>query len=51
MVNQSFVDGWHAASLVCMAVVLLGAAVAWRWLPARADAALQPADDLELVAA
>jgi EmrB/QacA subfamily drug resistance transporter len=36
VVNQSFVDGWHAASLVCMAVVLLGAAVAWRWLPARA---------------
>jgi DHA2 family multidrug resistance protein-like MFS transporter len=37
VVNQSFVQGWHAASWVCMGVVLLGAAVAWRWLPARSD--------------
>ena len=34
-VNQSFVSGWHAASWVCAAVVLLGAAIAWRYLPAR----------------
>jgi EmrB/QacA subfamily drug resistance transporter len=34
-INNSFIDGWHAGSWVCFAVVLLGAAVAWRWLPAR----------------
>jgi EmrB/QacA subfamily drug resistance transporter len=33
-VNRSFVDGWHVASWVCFAVVLVGALVAWRWLPA-----------------
>jgi EmrB/QacA subfamily drug resistance transporter len=33
-VNRSFVDGWHAASWVCFAVVLVGALIAWRWLPA-----------------
>ena len=31
--NQSFVDGWHAGSWVCFGVVLVGALVAWRWLP------------------
>jgi EmrB/QacA subfamily drug resistance transporter len=32
-INNSFIDGWHAGSWVCFAVVLLGALVAWRWLP------------------
>jgi hypothetical protein len=32
-VDQSFVDGWHAGSWVCFGVVLVGALVAWRWLP------------------
>ena len=41
VVNQSFVAGWHAASWVCMAVVLLGAAVAWRWLPSPASGTTQ----------
>ena len=34
-VNHSFVAGWHAGSWVCFGVVLLGALVAWRWLPAQ----------------
>ncbi len=34
-VDHAFIAGWHAASWVCFAVVLLGAAIAWRWLPAR----------------
>jgi EmrB/QacA subfamily drug resistance transporter len=34
-VNNAFIDGWHAGSWVSMAVVLLGAVLAWRFLPAR----------------
>jgi EmrB/QacA subfamily drug resistance transporter len=34
-VDHSFIAGWHAGSWVCFAVVLVGAAVAWKWLPAR----------------
>ena len=34
-INNSFVDGWHAGSWVCFGVVLVGALVAWKWLPAR----------------
>ncbi|HEU4840597.1 MAG TPA: hypothetical protein VFT09_04115, partial [Ilumatobacteraceae bacterium] len=45
VVNQSFVAGWHAASWVCMGVVLLGAFVAWKWLPARGDAPTQSGTD------
>ncbi len=37
-VNNAFVDGWHAGSWVCFGVVLVGAVVAWKWLPARSDA-------------
>jgi EmrB/QacA subfamily drug resistance transporter len=33
-INNSFVGGWHAGSWVCFGVVLVGALVAWRWLPA-----------------
>jgi EmrB/QacA subfamily drug resistance transporter len=36
-VDSAFVDGWHAGSWVSVAVVLLGAVLAWRFLPARAD--------------
>ena len=36
-VNSAFVDGWHAGSWVSCAVVVLGAVVAWRFLPARAE--------------
>lgn len=52
-VDHSFIAGWHAGSWVCFAVVLVGAAVAWRWLPARdsADDVPTAADDLELAAA
>ncbi len=35
-VNSAFIDGWHAGSWVSVAVVLLGALIAWRFLPARA---------------
>ena len=35
-VNDAFVDGWHAGSWVALGVVLVGALVAWRFLPARA---------------
>jgi DHA2 family multidrug resistance protein-like MFS transporter len=34
-VDHSFIAGWHAGSWVCFGVVLVGAAVAWKWLPAR----------------
>jgi hypothetical protein len=35
-INDAFIDGWHAGSWVSVAVVLLGALIAWRFLPARA---------------
>jgi EmrB/QacA subfamily drug resistance transporter len=35
-VNDAFIDGWHAGSWVSVAVVLVGALLAWRFLPARA---------------
>ncbi len=35
-VNNAFIDGWHIGSWVSAAVVLLGALIAWRFLPARA---------------
>ena len=44
-INNSFVDGWHAGSWVCFAVVLLGALVAWRYLPARSDVHAQSGQD------
>ena len=44
-VNDAFVDGWHAGSWVCVGVVLLGALVAWRWLPARAARTRARVDD------
>jgi DHA2 family multidrug resistance protein-like MFS transporter len=51
-VNNSFVSGWHAGSWVCFGVVLVGALIAWRWLPARDESAtVEPADDRELIAA
>jgi EmrB/QacA subfamily drug resistance transporter len=37
-VTTSFLDGWHAGSWVSAGVVLAGAIVAWRFLPARAVA-------------
>jgi EmrB/QacA subfamily drug resistance transporter len=46
-VNDAFIDGWHAGSWVSVAVVLLGALIAWRFLPARA--AIQHPDPLEEV--
>ena len=43
-VNSAFIDGWHIGSWVSVGVVLLGALVAWRFLPARAAAgAREPA--------
>jgi predicted MFS family arabinose efflux permease len=36
-VNRAFIDGWHAGSWVSVAVALLGALIAWRFLPARAE--------------
>jgi EmrB/QacA subfamily drug resistance transporter len=52
-VNHSFIDGWRAGSLVCVAVVLLGALVAWRWLPARGvdETAADEQLEQELIAA
>ncbi len=41
-VNRAFIDGWHAGSWVSVGVVLLGALLAWRFLPARA--AVPPAN-------
>lgn len=35
-VNESFISGWQVGSWVSVGVVLLGALVAWRFLPARA---------------
>jgi EmrB/QacA subfamily drug resistance transporter len=35
-VTTSFLDGWHTGSWVSTGVVLAGALVAWRFLPARA---------------
>jgi EmrB/QacA subfamily drug resistance transporter len=35
-VNNAFIDGWHIGSWVSAAVVLFGALIAWRFLPARA---------------
>ena len=37
-IDHAFVAGWHAGSWVSFGVVLIGALVAWRFLPARADA-------------
>ena len=52
-VNHSFVAGWHAASWVCAAVVLLGAAIAWRYLPSQQSepdrAGVTPGDPIEAV--
>ena len=42
-VNGAFVDGWHAGSWVSFAFVVIGAIVAWRFLPARATPAPPPA--------
>ncbi len=36
-VDAAFVDGFHAGSWISAAVVLLGAVVAYLWLPERAD--------------
>jgi EmrB/QacA subfamily drug resistance transporter len=50
-VSSAFLDGWHAGSWVSAAVVLVGAVLAWRFLPARADESAVPASaagDLEL---
>ncbi len=41
-VDSAFVHGWHAGSWVSFGVVVAGALVAWRFLPARATAE-QPA--------
>ncbi|MDO8363749.1 MAG: DHA2 family efflux MFS transporter permease subunit [Actinomycetota bacterium] len=40
-VNTAFMEGFHAGSWVSAAVVLAGAAMAWRWLPSRAVAAAE----------
>jgi MFS family permease len=47
-VNSAFIDGWHAGSWVSFAVVVIGALVAWRFLPARADddRLTRPSEDL-----
>ena len=51
-VNNSFVSGWQAGSWVCFAVVVLGAVVAWKWLPARgAVTTNERTEDRELIAA
>ena len=44
-VDSAFVDGWHAGSWVAFGVVVLGALVAWRFLPARAAMAPALAED------
>ncbi len=46
-VNGAFVDGWHIGSWVSCAVVLLGALIAWRWLPARAGTVPAEAPEVE----
>jgi hypothetical protein len=46
-VNEAFVDGWHAGSWVSFAVVVVGAIVAWRFLPARATPAAPPVGEPE----
>jgi len=51
-VDTSFVSGWQVGSWVSFGVVLLGALVAWRWLPARAStpvAATDVADETDEV--
>lgn len=35
-VNTAFLDGFHLGSWVSAAITLVGAAMAWRWLPSRA---------------
>lgn len=42
-IDQAFLDGWRIGSWVSVGVVLAGAVVAWRFLPARAAT---PADDM-----
>jgi EmrB/QacA subfamily drug resistance transporter len=42
-VSQSFLDGWHTGSWVSAAVVLAGAVLAWRFLPARSEPEPEPA--------
>ena len=46
-VDDAFIDGWHAGSWVSFGVVLVGALVAWRFLPARATT--PSLDDVERV--
>lgn len=41
-VDSAFLDGWHAGSWVSATVVLVGAVLAWRFLPARASGAEAP---------
>ncbi|CAN5835917.1 MFS transporter [soil metagenome] len=36
-INAAFIDGWRIGSWVSVGVVLVGAVLAWRFLPARAD--------------
>ncbi len=36
-IDHSFIAGWHAGLWVCFSVVVLGALLAWRWLPAHGD--------------
>jgi EmrB/QacA subfamily drug resistance transporter len=38
-INNSFIAGWQVGSWVSVGIVLVGALVAWRFLPARADEA------------
>jgi hypothetical protein len=50
-VNRAFIDGWHAGSWVSVVVVLLGAVIAWRFLPARAATPPTPMANLHLASA
>jgi EmrB/QacA subfamily drug resistance transporter len=45
--KQAFVDGLHAGVLVAAAIALLGAVVAFLWLPARASYDLLASDDAD----
>ena len=47
-VNTSFIDGFHAGSWVSSGVVFVGAVLAWKFLPRRAEGHVVPAAHDEL---
>ena len=46
-VDHAFIAGWHAGSWVSFGVVMIGALVAWRFLPARATVVADDASTLD----